>query len=460
MNSTFSFFGMARVSSSFFVGGVLILCMLFLGACGSNRGMTPKPLYSSNIQNGHIKDIDVLPQSLAYYADKMPKGALLTSSVHKAEAEKFKRIFYGAWGQSKAGYSLKTFENTLGSARGYQGVNPWTEAQWASLKANANSMTYPNVQRPAIIVRQTPLREMPTLSPRYSKATPSAALSPFDYFQYSTLHVGLPIYVSHISLDKQWYFIENSIAGGWVQAKDVAFVDATFIKKYMARPLTALIRDKVSLGQAGHAHIGAVFAQVKKSSDSIYVYVPVRTASGMATMEQVSLSAADAVTIPMPITAQNIAKVGDVMMGQLYGWGGHNEWRDCSSTLRDMFTPFGVYLPRNSKAQYNSAYTHPLSNMTLEEKKAAVRRYAKPFLTMIWMPGHIGLYVGEEHGQPAMFHNVWGIRVDEQGMGDDRFIIGRAVVTTLEPGKELANLYNNQTILVRIGGMSTLPGPQ
>ncbi len=460
MNSKFSFPSLGKISSTRFLGSVLLVSALFLGACGGNRGMTPKPYYSSDIQNGHIKDLDVFPQSLAYYAEKMPKGALLSSSVQKAEAEKFKRIFFGAWNQTKAGYSKKTFENTLGSARGYQGTSPWTETQWANLKTNAHATTYPNVQKPAIIVRQTPLRELPTLAPRYSKPTPSAALSPFDYFQYSTLHVGLPVYVSQVSLDNKWYFIENSIAGGWVQAKDVAYVDAAFMKKYMTRPLAALIRDKVSLEAHGHAYIGAVFPQVKKRSDSITVYVPVRTASGMAAMEQVSLSAADAVTMPMPITARNIAQVGDVMMGQLYGWGGHNEWRDCSSTLRDMFTPFGVYLPRNSRAQYNSAYTHPLTSATLEGKKDAVLRYGKPFLTMVWMPGHIGLYVGAENGAPAMFHNVWGVRVDEQGMGDDRFIIGRAVVTSLEPGKELSNLYNNQTILVRIGGMSTLPGPQ
>ncbi len=422
--------------------------------------MTPKPEYSSSVQNGMIEDIRILPQDLEYYAQKMPTSPLLSSAVQRAEVAKFTRIFYAPWQQNKAGFSLQTFKNTLGSARGYQGTIPWTEGQWNTLTYNAFTESYPNTQRAAIVLRQTSLRELPTMAPRYGKPTPQEALNPFDYFQYSTLSAGLPLYVSHKSRDGQWYFVENSIAGGWVQARDVAFVDASFIKKYSQRPLLAVIRDRVSLDEYGYASLGAVFPLVRQGSSEHKMYFPVLGSKGMAKLETLYLSALDAVPMPMPITAQNIAKVGNVMMGQLYGWGGHNEWRDCSATLRDLFTPFGVYMPRNSRGQYNSAYTYPLDTLTLEGKKDAVRRFGKPFLSLIWMPGHIALYLGMEQGQPVMFHNVWGIRVDEQGLGDDRHIIGRAVVTTLEPGAELPNLYNDQAILQRIGGFSTLPGPQ
>ncbi len=438
----------------------LFVCLLFLTACGGKSGMTPKPQYSSTVQNGIIKDLQKLPQDLQYYAKKLPTSPLLATKVQKQESEKFTRIFFGAWQQKKAGYSKQTFLNTFGSARGYQGTQPWTEAQWQSLIDNGATESYPNVQRPAIVLEQTSLRELPTLAPRYGKPTAQAKLNPFDNFQYSTLAAGLPLYVSHKSRDGKWYFVENSIAGGWVQARHVGFVDAAFIRKYSQRPLLALIRDKVSLDEYGHAHIGAVFPLIHTGSQSHKVYFPKRGRRGMASITTLYFSALDAVPMPMPITAQNIAKVGDVMMGQLYGWGGHNEWRDCSATLRDMFTPFGIYLPRNSRGQYSSAYEFPLAQtLGNDGKKSEIRAYAKPFLSMIWMPGHIGLYLGTEQGEPVMFHNVWGIRVDEQGRGDDRFIIGRAVVTSLEPGAELPNLYNNQTILQRIGGFSTLPGP-
>ena len=39
-------------------------------------------------------------------------------------------------------------------------------------------------------------------------------------------------------------------------------------------------------------------------------------------------------------------------MGVKYGWGGIDGGRDCSSTIKDLLTPFGIWLPRDSKDQY------------------------------------------------------------------------------------------------------------
>ncbi len=435
------------------------LCLVVLAGCGDKKVSlkpTPKPHYGVG-PDSPVADVLNYPQDLNYYASKAPSGLLLSSSEQASEVAKYKRLFYAPWGQSRAGYSKRVFTSLFGRARGYQGVNRWSDSAWASLKYNANIASYPNVQRPAIILRQTSLREMPTMQPRYSKPTPVPGPSPFDYFQYATLPPGLPIYVSQVSRDKQWYFIENAIAGGWVQKQDVGFVDASFIQKYKNKALTALIRDGVSLSGAGTAYIGAVFPQISAGSGSFTVLVPSGSGGGMAKAVQATISSGDAVTMPMPITAANIAKVGNIMMGQTYGWGGVNNNRDCSSSLRDIFTPFGISMPRNSKGQYNSASRTPLSGYDDAGKLRAIATMGKPFMTMIWMPGHIGLYLGNEKNQPMMFHNVWGVRVNEPAGHDDRHVIGRAVVTTMEPGKELPNLYNNQTILRRIGGMSTLP---
>ncbi len=436
------------------------LCLSVLAGCGDKKSTlkpTPVPTYGVG-PDKPVADVLNYPQDLTYYANKTSSAPLLSSGEHAAEVAKFKRIFYAPWGQSRAGYSKRVFNSLFGSARGYQGVQPWSSSAWASLKHNANVASYPNVQKPAVILRQTSLREMPTMQPRYSKPTPNPGPSPFDYFQYAVLPPGLPIYVSQVSRDGQWYFIENAIAGGWVQVKDVAFVDADFMKQYKSKPLTALIRDRVALTSVGGvAYIGAAFPQVSAGSGSFTVLVPQGSGGGVAKAVETTISSGDAVTMPMRLTAQNIAQVGNIMMGQTYGWGGVNNNRDCSSSLRDIFTPFGISMPRNSKGQYNSASRTPLSGYDDAGKLRAIASMGKPFMTMIWMPGHIGLYLGNEKNQPMMFHNVWGVRVNEPAGHDDRHVIGRAVVTTMEPGKELPNLYNNQTILRRIGGMSTLP---
>ena len=36
-----------------------------------------------------------------------------------------------------------------------------------------------------------------------------------------------------------------------------------------------------------------------------------------------------------------------------------------------------------------------------------------PFLTLIWMKGHIMLYIGNEHGRALVFHEFWGIKTGD-----------------------------------------------
>ncbi len=438
---------------------LIALCALFLSACATHdvpiRADTPM------LQRGLVRDLYKFPQDLTVYAKKSEQK-LISSAAQQEQDAKFNRIHFSPWQKNEAEYTAKNFQDTFGKARGYNGTIAWTENQWQNIKFNADVARYPNTQRKGILLRQTSLRELPTMLPRFSKPTPNPALDPFDYFQYSTLAPAMPVFISQTSQDKLWYFIESPIAAGWVQAKDVAFVDEQFIANYTTQNYAALIKDKVALNTTanqslGHAYIGAIFPIKNTDSYGLTALMPTRGPQNMAQITQIKLAHKDAVKKPLPLEAMRIAKVGNEMMAQPYGWGGTNEYRDCSATLHDLFTPFGIWLPRNSLSQYNSADTFSLDNLTLKPKENTILEKGIPFRTLIWLPGHIGLYLGEYRGRAAMFHNIWGIRVDEQGQGDDRHVIGRAVVTSLEPGKELDNIYENQTLLTRIGGMSTLP---
>ncbi len=63
------------------------------------------------------------------------------------------------------------------------------------------------------------------------------------------------------------------------------------------------------------------------------------------------------------------------------------------------------------------------------------------------------LYIGLKENEPLVFHNVWGIKTLDKNGEDGRFIIGRAVITTLNPGSELANFVREKNILAKIEGM-------
>ena len=147
-------------------------------------------------------------------------------------------------------------------------------------------------------------------------------------------------------------------------------------------------------------------------------------------------------------------------MGQPYGWGGYLFNRDCSLAMRDLFVPFGVWLPRNSSAQAKAWQFISFVKASPSGKESIIKDEGVPFATLLWLRGHITLYIGEYKGEPVMFHNVWGVRTVEGNDNNARFVVGRAVVTSITPGDELKNLYRGTTFVDRLrteaGGPETI----
>ena len=132
--------------------------------------------------------------------------------------------------------------------------------------------------------------------------------------------------------------------------------------------------------------------------------------------------------------------------------------RDCSALTRELLTPFGIWLPRNSLSQARSGRRIMLDGMSIKEKEKGILRDGVPFLTLVWLRGHIMLYVGPYKGRPAIFHNVWGVRTVEGASDNERFVIGRAVVSSITPGSELRNLYRTTTFGDRVNSITVLGG--
>jgi hypothetical protein len=65
------------------------------------------------------------------------------------------------------------------------------------------------------------------------------------------------------------------------------------------------------------------------------------------------------------------------------------------------------------------------------------------------------LYIGpDSNGRPLVFHNIWSIRVKDAN-GERLHLIGKAVITTLEPGKE-AGLVEGGSLLENLTTISTI----
>ena len=474
-------------SIRFFCFAVLILGLGLGGCAPKGPDVTRFGLADAVLS----RDLEILPQSLMAFADRNgPDAALMESARQGREDERFNERFFAAWA---TGYErhpeTEIFEGMHNmSANGFaENLRPWGRERWESLAANSFKEAYGTFPvRPAITVAVTHLRRMPTDAPWFRNPGTAGEGFPFDYLQNSALWPGTPVAVSHVSRDRQWVYAQTALVSGWTQAENVAAVDAKFMREWRGRPLAVIVRDNTDISLTGgkpdavtggpatvRTHLGTILPLAgtprgkRPSKDlGIPVLVPVRGADGKA-LAMTGLAPTYAIwRKPAPLTPANIARAGDAMMGQPYGWGGLFALRDCSATTHDLFAPFGIWLPRNSRPQGETGRRIELADLRPDEKEARIMRDGVPFFSLVSMKGHVGLYLGtytvDGKETPVMFHNLWGLRVKKgrgKGAPDGRAVIGKAVVTTLRPGTEHPSISSPAGLLDRITGLAVLPEP-
>ena len=394
---------------------------------------------------------------------------LMTQSQQAALQARAMERFFAPWrmartslGADKAFWGVKAFAGKQGYS---ENLLPFPSERWSRLVDLQDRAAFPSMAAPAIVTRNTDVRVLPSMRPFFLDPKQPGEGFPFDYFQNSALWLGTPVLVTHVTTDRAWYFVETAFTYGWVRVEDVALAGKGFRGQYESRRMAALLRDDVSLLDGsgrllGQTHIGALFPVHAQVGSALTVKTPVRDADGQAGIQLAALSAAQAAPAPLPMTSRAVAALADAMSGQQYGWGGLFENRDCSSTMRDLFLPFGIFLPRNSALQAkDGGQLHPLDKLPVEAKLAAIRAEGIPFLSLIWLQGHIGLYLGQDQrGEPLMLHNVWGVRTKLPGGGEGRAVVGRLAISTLRPGEYRADVRRN-AFLERVRGLTVLSAP-
>ena len=184
------------------------------------------------------------------------------------------------------------------------------------------------------------------------------------------------------------------------------------------------------------------------------VAVYVRLPNGEAKREQVYLPNEMIKPFPQIADSKAIAEIINTMIGDKYGWGGFLESRDCSAFVRDIFTNFGIHLPRNSKAQvYYGNNQIDLSNLSRKEKESYIIANATPYQTILWLQGHIMLYIGEYEGRAIVAHSAWSATTGKRYEN----MLGGVVITSLYVGEEHNSLFAKSPLLLdKVKAMSNI----
>ncbi len=417
--------------------------------------------------DSEIQDVLTLPQNPFFYLTEDYNRRLITEEEQSEYLEEFKEFYFSPWFQEKPRHGMDVQEwifSHFGEKQGY-GENrrlrtiKWLEEQ----RARANLSALGTLNRKAVSVRETDLRLLPTPRPFFYDFNLPGEGYPFDYLQNSAVHAGEPLFISHLSGDGAWAWSETSYAAGWVKIEDIAFVNDGLIQKWTHLPLGVVIADNFPIkDQDGqfclNGRAGTILPITGRYITRNRIIIPLRGLDGNAIEGTALLSSDKLGTHPLPFTSWNAALICETHMEMPYGWGGYGQNRDCSATIRDIFLPFGIWLPRNSGAQAKTGITIDLENMENTDKIHAILREARPFCTLVNKKGHVMLYIGRYRENPLILHNTWGIRTLDNGK-EGRKIIGKTVITTLAPGKELPDLYPGKGLLIdSITGITLLGG--
>jgi hypothetical protein len=392
------------------------------------------------------------------------KQSLISLDEQTQQLQEFSRYYYASdekglspWSQAlvekvlsmvltQENAVLTEFDNQL-SDQQHHGINfklkpkNWLSGLKTKMNLEGLELTYHAEQR-AILVQNTQARVLPDEAPDFHHFSLPGSGFPFDNLQLSTLYAGTPVYVLHETAARDWALVLSPHAFfGWVKTSDLAYVSSGFVQSWQVlakNGLMAVTETEASIQDAQSrfqliGYIGAVFPLSKDKGAEAEIYVPVRNDLGLAKLKQVLIASKAVTRMPLSFSAEHLSVLLKSLQSRPYSWGGMYFYNDASSELQHLFTPFGIWLPRNSVQQSNMPAVLDLSSLDRDERVKHLKSQGKPLMTLIYVGGHVGLYTGIKTkgafaGEAITYQNVWGL---SPASGDKRYVIGESVFLPL-----------------------------
>jgi cell wall-associated NlpC family hydrolase len=376
-----------------------------------------------------------------YFAEKYTSSA-------EIDLEKFKSEYFEPWNIDEVSEKEPLWQYDDFLEHAYKGENklPLLESEKLELLKNSNLENFGVENRKGITTSNTSLRLFPTEKPIFKETWNF----PFDYNQNSALKIGKPIFISHYSKDRAWAFVQSSFTMGWIPVTNLQILDNESISKFQNSEFIVILKDRTPIYKNSkflfYSKLATLFPISKELENSFEISLP----DGEIT--EVSKDVAQ--RFPLKMSSKSVKDISKELLKEKYGWGGLFSNRDCSAMTRDFFIPFGIWLPRNSKAQIDYLNSKSVSEiLDIEEREKEILKYAKPFETILYLKGHVMLYIGEYKNQAFILHNLWGLKSKEAG---DRKLYGRTIISNLYLGAEDSRVFKESLLINRISGVGNI----
>lgn len=382
-------------------------------------------------------------------SDPNYETSLMSFDIQKKKAEQFYEHFMGALSPWNAEYVNQKIHPVSGGIKAQQtaaiqqfgnqgkpenkighGVNfhpysiGWIQKISKNMQVSQFSQLSYQAKNRGIAIDNLHGRLLPTEDVHYYSHKIAGEGYPFDNLQMSSVWVGTPVYILGQSVDRNWLLVLTSDYVVWVKANGVARVSDAFVNQWQSqgkKGLAAITQTQTPLkDESGRylypAYVGSVFP-AEGNKGAMKLMLPVADANGSAVIKYSRVSADAAAKLPLKATPKHFAKIINTLVARPYGWGNLYFYNDCSAELKSLFTPFGIWLPRQSSDQPQAGRMVDLSTLTKEQRLAYLLDKGHPFMTLVYIGGHVVLYIGKypsldskEGPDMAMtYQNLWGL---------------------------------------------------
>lgn len=418
---------------------------------------SPEPAFVIQKVSNDISDLVSFPQESSPY--------LKNANIDNIEIDqnKYEKYYFRPWNnpaiftKEEAMWPFESYK--FGSTYG-ENLHLLSEDFFISMKENSNFDAYSSLNIKATTLKLLNIRAFPTNKPLFRDPSEAGEGFPFDYMQNSSVGANKPVLISHYSKDKQWAYIFTSFTAGWVETDDLVVVERKNTKLWQKAEQVFLVKDGVPIySEKGKflfkSRVGMMLPLIDEDALDYTVLTVSSYKYSQANYHKSKISKIFSRKGIVSFNEKNLKLIMDEVAKSKYGWGGNFDQRDCSSTLRDMFTPFGIWLPRNSFRQAKRGNIVKLIGLSDVQKLELIKKEAIPFKTLLHKKGHILLYVGIYNDEVIAFHNVWGVKT-KKGTIHGRVVIGKTIYSTLNLGQNQEYFNKEASILKHLDSFSII----
>lgn len=282
------------------------------------------------------------------------------------------------------------------------------------------------------------LRRFPTTEPLYERAWDEA----FDLGQCSRLHTGETVRVAGIG--PRYLYVWSPYAEGWVRREALSAPIPEAQGRFFASagPRVVATADPVPIwaDPDGTNLVSMLRLGVQLPLREAPMPGTTRVAVRMPTLSGLGDGWVDRdhrISVgPLPFTRERVLRQAFQLLGSRYGWGDMGGTRDCSRFMMDLFATFGLIFPRNSGMQAIAGNARiDVSGLDEHQKMEAIEQAARTAVVLLYMKGHIMLFLGRDGDHLHALHQFSGYLVPCDGGGETMVRVNQAVVSSLELGR-------------------------